>query len=89
MLTDFGTSKILKIKNKIKDEVPDDEEMNLEDIRKLAKFKEKKFTYLSELGIFLDFDIVSIYVSYLNDENFDFKSHDFQEAVYSFMLRII
>lgn len=41
-------------------------------------YKEKRFTFLTELGMFLDFDIVNIHVQHLSEKEFCRRSNDFK-----------
>lgn len=56
---------------------------------RLRKTREKHLTYLSELGIFLDYNIVNIYVRRIMDVQFTIETQEFKEYVTKFFRRII
>ena len=90
MLNNYSKNKIFSVTQKTEqiDEIPDYEEENLQMEKKL-KIRERRFTYLTELGIFLDFDIINVHIEYLKQSSFPLKSKNFKISILNFIRRII
>lgn len=88
MMDEYSNSQVISLQEQEYDDVGDEDQAVAQEAR-LRKTREKHLTYLSELGIFLDYNIVNIYVRRIMDVQFTIETQEFKEYVTKFFRRII
>ena len=88
MLNNYSKKKIFSITQK-SEKIDENFEEETIQMQKKLKIKERRFTYLTELGIFLDFDIINVHIEYLKQSSFPLKSKNFKLCILNFIRRII